>query len=586
MPFQNKLPLSTFGISNFKSFSKDHWFSLKNITFLIGKNSSGKSSLIQSLTIASNSPIEIHKSNKFGLKESWSNRYTKDKKVLFSTMVDVNCEYLSDRFFVLNEYALNDKSPCFFEDCFFEKILIREGIKEPKYTTKNEYDLEFGNYNVIPQHYYDSKLNKFLSEEEMEELFQEMKALLVKRGESVTNLINYKIKSSEERNRWLNEKNRLLDSKLLNKNLKTNHPSDDPYHYGYHQLFHNEIILCGKFYARIIDVLIHNYDIEIEANTDEEFQTFLTQLLEEEDFKNLKLKSIIKNIELIELDDFKNLFYSINQYDSIFPNEEESLRKFQEIQDKIEKFQLKLYFSCTIHPLYKAFVQHNNCEADLIGKKDFVEDFSVIHNLDSENVQNLHKINFINKYLKEFNIGDKLDTSSYEINGKDVHYQPSIVKGNEKLNYYHNNGYGIQLLVPLILSLVSSKKPLLLIEEPESNLHPALQSKLADFFIEASQLFNKQLVIETHSEYLIRRMQYLIANTNFGKNEMLPKIKSENANIYYFNDPSTLENQSEYTYEINFKNDGGLTKPFASGFFDVTDDIAYELFMLKNKNLN
>ena len=62
--------LPFFGVKNFKSFKGEHFFNLKNITFLIGKNSSGKSILIQGIQLSSKSPNEVQKSNDFGLKES------------------------------------------------------------------------------------------------------------------------------------------------------------------------------------------------------------------------------------------------------------------------------------------------------------------------------------------------------------------------------------------------------------------------------------------------------------------------------------------------------------------------------------
>ncbi|MBD0258378.1 MAG: AAA family ATPase, partial [Cytophagales bacterium] len=48
---------------------------------------------------------------------------------------------------------------------------------------------------------------------------------------------------------------------------------------------------------------------------------------------------------------------------------------------------------------------------------------------------------------------------------------------------------------------------LLLIEEPESHLHPKLQADLADFFAAASSRYNLQFAIETHSEYFIHKLR-------------------------------------------------------------------------------
>jgi predicted ATPase len=50
-----------------------------------------------------------------------------------------------------------------------------------------------------------------------------------------------------------------------------------------------------------------------------------------------------------------------------------------------------------------------------------------------------------------------------------------------------------------------------IMEQPEIHLHPLAQTALADLFVEVSQKRNVQFLIETHSENLFRRLQYLIA---------------------------------------------------------------------------
>ena len=91
------------------------------------------------------------------------------------------------------------------------------------------------------------------------------------------------------------------------------------------------------------------------------------------------------------------------------------------------------------------------------------------------------------------------------------------------------------------------KTSIIVIEEPETNLHPALQSKLADLFIECYEKYDIQFIIETHSEYLIRKLQYLIAKKDF---------KAEDAVIYNFR-KATEENE-EIVKRIDINEDGGL----------------------------
>lgn len=115
-----------------------------------------------------------------------------------------------------------------------------------------------------------------------------------------------------------------------------------------------------------------------------------------------------------------------------------------------------------------------------------------------------------------------------------------------------------------------------IIEEPETSLHPKLQSRIADLLsmivCEPNGITNyaTHYIIETHSEYLIRKLQYLSA-----KNEIDPKFIS----IYYF--PDKIENGIKMPYEITINKNGTLSEEFGSGFIDESDKIAIDLFMLE-----
>jgi predicted ATPase len=51
----------------------------------------------------------------------------------------------------------------------------------------------------------------------------------------------------------------------------------------------------------------------------------------------------------------------------------------------------------------------------------------------------------------------------------------------------------------------------LLLEQPEIHLHPGVQAGLADVLIEAVKARNVQIIVESHSEHLLRRLQRRIA---------------------------------------------------------------------------
>lgn len=68
-------------------------------------------------------------------------------------------------------------------------------------------------------------------------------------------------------------------------------------------------------------------------------------------------------------------------------------------------------------------------------------------------------------------------------------------------------GVGVSQLLPvLVLCLLAEPGSVVLLEQPELHLHPALQQKLADFFIAVARS-GRQLIVETHSEYFVSRLR-------------------------------------------------------------------------------
>jgi len=79
-------------------------------------------------------------------------------------------------------------------------------------------------------------------------------------------------------------------------------------------------------------------------------------------------------------------------------------------------------------------------------------------------------------------------------------------------------GFGISQILPVIVQcFYVPAKSILFFEQPEIHLHPSVQSHLGDLFIEAIKVKEKgadrniQIVVESHSEHLIRRIQRRIA---------------------------------------------------------------------------
>lgn len=95
-------------------------------------------------------------------------------------------------------------------------------------------------------------------------------------------------------------------------------------------------------------------------------------------------------------------------------------------------------------------------------------------------------------------------------------------------------GFGISQILPVIVQgFFTPAGSLTMIEQPEVHLHPKMQADLADLFIDIAlpqqpnqeeRSFQKYLLIETHSEYLLKRLRRRIADKT---------ISADDVAIYY-----------------------------------------------------
>ena len=74
-------------------------------------------------------------------------------------------------------------------------------------------------------------------------------------------------------------------------------------------------------------------------------------------------------------------------------------------------------------------------------------------------------------------------------------------------------GFGVSQILPVItLCYYAPEGSTLLLEQPEIHLHPRVQAGLADVLVDAMKTRNIQIILESHSEHLLRRLQLRIAD--------------------------------------------------------------------------
>ena len=138
-------------------------------------------------------------------------------------------------------------------------------------------------------------------------------------------------------------------------------------------------------------------------------------------------------------------------------------------------------------------------------------------------------------------------------------------------------GVGVSQVMPiLVMCLLADNDSTLIFEQPELHLHPSVQARLGDFFI-SMILSGRQCIVETHSEYLVNRIRLRIALSEGA--DLTDKIKILFAEKH--------SEKSEFREVVI--NEFGAIDQWPEDFFDETQRHAEELLgaaMRKRENKN
>lgn len=117
----------------------------------------------------------------------------------------------------------------------------------------------------------------------------------------------------------------------------------------------------------------------------------------------------------------------------------------------------------------------------------------------------------VSRWLSELGVADEL---MLERQGRSRHYEILVRRGERKSNLM-DVGFGISQVLPMIvLAHFVPRGTTIIAEQPEIHLHPRAQTGLAEMMVSVAKTRDVQFLVETHSEHLFRRLQYLIAAGN------------------------------------------------------------------------
>lgn len=92
-------------------------------------------------------------------------------------------------------------------------------------------------------------------------------------------------------------------------------------------------------------------------------------------------------------------------------------------------------------------------------------------------------------------------------------------------------GFGVSQVLPVLVLLAYVREgSTVVLEQPEIHLHPAVQAGLADVILEAAIVRKVQVIVESHSEHLLRRIQLRVAE---GKMDNGTTVSSDEVRLWF-----------------------------------------------------
>jgi predicted ATPase len=512
-------------INNFRKINNEWDIKLSPVTFFVGTNNSGKSSVLKSLMLLddygnSNDHFTLkfnqeHSNNhKIDSYSNAVNRYNSDNKNFDINFCVENNDYLIEYTFTPLE-SVNNK----FEKGKLKKLKFTS-ISDNSYLLINhlaadEYQLEF-NKNFINK----SKTNDEIIEDKTsyESIRFETESKIKELSEQ---LINFEGTTSERISLIAeinNNENVLKRLKVKIKELEQRISKTDG-------LFQPTFILNNFDDNRTIERVLRKV-LSIYFNESDKKSGYSNSKTEMQKV-SFMLESISESLKL----NVTHLTPNRNSQTRLYVNS----MKTNDISKIIAE--------------YFEFPIKTDTEADMF-LKHWMEIFDIGIDYRITSIQGLATI----IEIKEFNGVEKLKKEEEE---------------KEWINLV-DKGFGAGQIFSILLQIatainkvkpgktsktngVSHNNQILLIEEPEANLHPKLQSKLADLFYQAALTFGLRFIIETHSEYIIRNSQLIHLKQINKENEVL--------SIYYFD-------KDNGPYQMKYLDSGKFDKNFGEGFYD------------------
>jgi hypothetical protein len=113
--------------------------------------------------------------------------------------------------------------------------------------------------------------------------------------------------------------------------------------------------------------------------------------------------------------------------------------------------------------------------------------------------------------MEELGLAQKVDAKVVSANDVEIQVNAGLGNGHDRNVNLALVGLGVSAALPVVTALIHAQKnQTVIIEEPEMHLHPKGQAAMADLIVAAAKR-GVRVIVETHSDIMLLRMQTLLA---------------------------------------------------------------------------
>jgi predicted ATPase len=160
-------------------------------------------------------------------------------------------------------------------------------------------------------------------------------------------------------------------------------------------------------------------------------------------------------------------------------------------------------------------------------------------------------------WIKSLKLGLSIDLSSC----RDViDLRTSVGPGKAASHSIVDVGVGVSQALPILVQLaVLPEGSHLILEQPELHLYPWAQAEMGRILCEEAKRGNKFLMIETHSEHIVRGVQRHVSNARPHGGE--DYLTHDQIAVLYVHENGRVE-------RLHLDENGEFSEPWPRGFFD------------------